>query len=317
MNRFATRIFIVIHGAAKFNYQQAGQKSPCSFDARFAKVPRASTAARASSPASLTFSPPSSDHPLSQASPSRFATTGSPPEGHRHGGSQAAGLRRRRPARLLSRPGQLLRSGVGWPLLCLVLLSLTGCGSLLYRFNSQPPQYYVPNPLTLPPAEDMFVWLQVVDVVDDYFRIRSEQPVQNRGDMILEGRLETSYRIGASLSEPWRKDGTAGFERLQSTLQSIRRRALVFVRPAGAGYEVEVVVQKELEHTDRSLDATEGTAITSRDNTVSRREEERKHGPVTLGWIPLGRDESLEQVILQDILGRVTQPDGKRPLQHR
>jgi len=254
--------------------------------------------------------------PLSRASQSRDATSGSLPEISRLCDSLTAGL----PAHLMApqdrrRPCRPGRSGL--LLACLALLSLTGCGSLLYRFTSQPPQHYVPNPLTLPPAEDMFVWLQVVDVVDDYFRIRSEQPVQNRGNLILEGRLETSYRIGASLSEPWRKDSTAGFERLQSTLQSIRRRALVFVRPVGAGYEVEVVVQKELEHTDRSLDATEGTAVTSRENSVSRRDDDRDHGPVTLGWIPLGRDESLEQVILQDILGRVTQPDSKRPLHHR
>jgi len=264
------------------------------------------------------FSFEPTDLPLSRASQSRLAPTGSPPEDHRQGDPQAPGPPPQRLGwrlRLWARPAR--RGVFTWPLVCVVLLSLTGCGSLLYRFHSQPPQYYVPNPLTLPPAEDMFVWLQVVDVVDDYFRIRSEQPVQNRGNMILEGRLETSYRIGASLAEPWRKDSTAGFERLQSTLQSIRRRALVFVRPVGAGYEVEVVVQKELEHTDRSLDATDGTAITSRDNTVSRRDDDRTHGPITLGWIPLGRDESLEQVILQDILGRVTQPDSKRPLHSR
>jgi hypothetical protein len=203
-------------------------------------------------------------------------------------------------------------------LVCLVLMTAGGCGSLLYRFQSRPPQQYVPNPLTLPPAEDLFVWLQVVDVVDDYFRIRSEQPVQNRGDMVLEGRLETTYQIGASTAEPWRKDSTDGFERLQSTLQSIRRRAFVFVRPLGAGYEVEVIVQKELEDTDRSLDASAGSATASRDNTVGRRRRAvADNSPVTLGWIPLGRDESLEQRILQDILGRVTQQDTNRLLHHR
>jgi len=206
-----------------------------------------------------------------------------------------------------------------WPLVELALAlaligATTGCGTLLYRLKSRPPRQIVPNPLTLPPTEDTFVWLQVVDVVDDYFRIRSEQPVQNRGDMVLDGRLETSYKTGASMSEPWRKDSTDGFERLQSTLQSIRRRAFVFVRPMGAGSEIEVVVQKELEDTDRSQDATEG-AVTSRENTVSRTRNRVDDGPITLGWIPLGRDESLEQLILQDILGRVTQAD-RRPLDH-
>lgn len=214
----------------------------------------------------------------------------------------------------LSRETRAIRWAMVTLALCLFAIG-PGCGTLLYRLKTRPPAQIVPNPLMLPPAEDTFVWLQVVDVVDDYFRIRSEQPVQNRGEMILEGRLETSYKVGASLSEPWRKDSTDGFERLQSTLQSIRRRAIVFVRPVGAGYEIEVVVQKELEDTDRSLDAIEG-AVNLRDNTVSRRRSKTGDGPITLGWIPLGRDASLEQLILQDILGRVTQRD-RRPLGHR
>lgn len=192
-----------------------------------------------------------------------------------------------------------------------------GCGSLLYRFHWRGPSQVVPNPLMLPPAEDTFVWLQVVDVVDDYFRIRSEQPLQSRGSMVLDGRLETSYKIGASMAEPWRKDSTGAFERLQSTLQSIRRRAIVTVRPVGAGYEVEVVVHKELEDVaqdeNESVDTSPG-----RDNTVGRSRNQRPLqavGPRTLGWIPLGRDAALEQVILQDILGRVTQPD-RRLLEH-
>lgn len=193
---------------------------------------------------------------------------------------------------------------------CLVPL-LGGCGSLLYRYQSKAPFRLVPNPLSLPPAEDTFVWLQVVDVVDDYFRIRSEQPVLNRGDLISEGRLETAYRSGATFAEPWRKDSIGTFERLQSTLQSIRRRAIVTVRPVGAGYEVEVIVQKEVEETDRSQDAIADPPV-RRDNTVSRRSPVANNQPVTIGWIPLGRDAALEQVILQDILGRITQPDRPR-----
>ena len=198
----------------------------------------------------------------------------------------------------------------------LTLAFAGGCSSLLYRFTSHTPATFVPNPINLPPAEDNFVWLQVVDVVDDYFRIKSEQPVQNRGDIVLDGRLETSYRPGASINEPWRKDSTSGFERLQSTFQSIRRRAIVTVRPQGAGYELEVIVQKELEDTDRSQYATEGAASPRREVTIVRTDDSIDDSPRTLGWIPLGRDESLEQAILQDIFGRVTKADGKRLLHH-
>lgn len=201
-------------------------------------------------------------------------------------------------------------------ILCCALLAGLGCGRLAYRLSTPVPQTVVPNPIDLPPVADDFLWMQVVDVVDDYFRIQRERPVQNHPGLVLEGRLDTSYRTGASLLEPWRKDSTAGFERWQSTLQSIRRRATVFVRPLGTGYSVEVVVQKELEDTDRGLQATEGVASVRTDGTLERTSDSLPQTPTTLGWIPLGRDSTLEQVILQDIIGRVQQADRPTLLQH-
>ena len=188
--------------------------------------------------------------------------------------------------------------------------TLAGCGQLTYRLTNKVPESFVPNPLELPPAEDDFVWSQVIDSVDDYFRILREQPVQNSDGIVLDGRVETAYRIGASCLEPWRKDSTSGFERLQSTLQSIRRRATITVRPRGAAYTIEVVVQKDLEDTDRSQYSTESTAALRHDGTLVRRDDAYDDSPQTLGWIPLGRDTSLEQVILRDIFGRITQADS-------
>ncbi len=197
-----------------------------------------------------------------------------------------------------------------------LVISFLGCGQILYRINNDLPDTFMPNPLELPPAEDDFVWSQVIDAVDDYFRITREQPVQNSDGILLDGRVETSYRIGASVFEPWRKDSTVGFERLQSTLQSIRRRAIISVRPRGAAYVIEVVVQKDLEDTDRTQYATESTAAIRHDGTVVRKENSFDDSPQTLGWIPLGRDTSLEQVILRDIFGRITQADSSRLLHH-
>ena len=205
----------------------------------------------------------------------------------------------------------------GWVIALLImacLMPVIGCKQLLYRINNDVPETFVPNPLELPPAEDAFVWSQVVDTVDDYFRIVREQPVQNSNQMILDGRIETSYRIGASIFEPWRKDSTSGFERLQSTLQSVRRRAIVTVRPQGGSYSIEVVVQKDLEDTDRTQFATESTTAMRHDGTVVRKGDAFDDSPQTLGWIPLGRDTSLEQAILRDIFGRITQPDSKHRL---
>ncbi|MCD0463251.1 hypothetical protein [Roseiconus lacunae] len=197
-----------------------------------------------------------------------------------------------------------------------VMLLIGGCGQLAYRLDRRAPTQYIPNPLELPPASDAFVWSQVIDTVDDYFRIKSEQPVQNSPAMVLDGRVETSYQVGASMGEFWRKDSTAGFEALHSSLQSIRRQATITVRPRGAGYTVEVIVLKDLEDTNATQFATETTASRRHDGTIVRQPETVVGGagnvPQTLGWISLGRDTSLEQRILRDIFQRVTEKDGRR-----
>ncbi|MEO1615885.1 MAG: hypothetical protein AAFV88_08565 [Planctomycetota bacterium] len=191
----------------------------------------------------------------------------------------------------------------------LAVLACCGCSQLAYRLDRRPPSQFIPNPLETPPLEDQFVWSQVIDTLDDYFRIAREQPVQNSASYALEGRAETSYQVGASLFEPWRKDSTAGFEAMQSTLQSIRRKATVIVRPRGAAYTIEVIVQKDLEDTDRTQYATETTATRRHDGTVVRPVGDQGDVPQTLGWISLGRDTSLEQRILRDIFSRLTKQD--------
>lgn len=220
--------------------------------------------------------------------------------------------------------GHLLRLGV------LLVLLLGGCGQLRYRLSNAPPKKFIPNPIQITPQRigpktDSQVWNQTVDTVDDFFRIARQQPVVSQGGMIVDGRLETAYQVGGSIFEPWRKDSTAGFERLQSTLQSIRRRAIVTVRPAVAstgngmipsgydpgsitidGYTIEVVVTKDLEDVDRPQGATGGSIAARHDGTIVRRDDQYDNSPITLGWIPQGRDVQLEQRILSQIVQRVS-----------
>lgn len=228
-----------------------------------------------------------------------------------------------------------MMAGYIWLAGCSMLIS--GCGQLLYRINNHPPDEIIPNPVVLAPLDETVVWKQVVDSVDDYFRIAREQPLASVEGVVVEGQLETAYRVGASVFEPWRKDSTSGFEKLQSTLQSIRRRAIVTVRPQldgvldpygsmatplpgqaqgitpGSianlnGYLIEVIVQKDLEDTDQSQFAIGTTATATRHDGTVIRQEDRLNGldAGTLGWISLGRDTLLEQRILQDILGRLS-----------
>ncbi len=68
---------------------------------------------------------------------------------------------------------------------------------------------------------------QVVDVVDDYFRVEHEDRVRLVGDLLTEGRLDTYPRNASTIFEPWNTDSVTPYERWQATLQSMRRRAVV------------------------------------------------------------------------------------------
>ena len=172
-------------------------------------------------------------------------------------------------------------------------------------FGPPPPQA---NPVLVQTLDRDFVWEQVADVVDDYFKIKEEDRVRLVGDMLTEGLLTTYPRGGSTLLEPWNHDSADFYERLESTLQSIRRIAIVRVIPAQGGYLVEVQVQKELENVPRP----ESGSVSQSNPAALRNDDslQRVTNPVggqqpTLGWIGVGRDLALEQVILAQIQGRL------------
>lgn len=195
---------------------------------------------------------------------------------------------------------------------CLVaLLMATGCG-WHHEFHSLPHTAPVPhaalaqNPMYVPLSDREFLWNQLVDTVDDYFEIDREERVRLVGNVLTEGQLETFPRPGATALEPWLGDSSPGFERRQATLQSIRRRAVAFVRPqVDGGYLVEVIVYKELEDVSKPEFSTVNPEGLRHDGTLERRVRDPFGGPVTLGWIPIGRDTSLEQRILAQLRGRL------------
>ena len=163
----------------------------------------------------------------------------------------------------------------------------------------------IDNPMLVPVMEREFVWNQVVDTVDNYFQIEREERVRQLGGILTEGRIDTFPTVGSTVLEPWRRDSTFGFERWHSTFQSIRRRAIVRVIPTEAAFLVEVVVLKELEDLSNPEFSPIGGATLRHDGTVVRTKASPRTDPVTLGWIPLGRDISLEQQILAEIQSRL------------
>lgn len=174
-------------------------------------------------------------------------------------------------------------------------------------------QEFYENPTLVPVANYDLVWDSVVNVVDDYFTIDAEQRPRQVGGVVLMGRLDTFPEMGSTLLEPHRGDSVGVYERLESTLQTIRRRAVVQAIPGPEGFLIDVAVFKELEDSKRPQHATAGAATLRYDDSLTRFEEPIGGQAVTVGWIPQGRDELLEQRIIaqiQDCLSSAQQGGG-------
>lgn len=175
------------------------------------------------------------------------------------------------------------------------------------------------NSIVIPPLDAEQVWNQMVNVVDDYFKLQAEQRVVFSNGVPTEGRIDTYPQTGATLLEPWRGDSVGFRERLESTLQSIRRTASMRLIPDPAGWRIETVVVKELEYLPRPMRATTGGASFRNDDSLYRygtplptlgQQVGDQPRPVAnptpnLGWIPLGRDPLLEQKMLSLLLARL------------
>lgn len=196
-----------------------------------------------------------------------------------------------------------------------LLLGIAGCNHF-FQGRNRPPTIEVPiaNPFQVGLADPSLVWLQVVDAVDDYFKIKSESPVRRDSDAWLEGRLETFPEIGATLFEPWKRDSSPGYERVQSTFQTIRRTAFVKVLPGPDGYLIDVKVIKEKEDVDHSQFASAGSAVQRHDGTILRNVNTLSAMPQTVNWYPagLGRDLELERRLAENIAGRLTKIEPPR-----
>ena len=167
---------------------------------------------------------------------------------------------------------------------------------------------FVPNPLFLPVSDPEIVWVQLLDVLDDDLRVQREDRARGVGDLMLEGRIVTFPTIGSTVLEPWRGDSTRGFERWHATLQSLRRRASVRVIPAEGGFLVDMTVHKELEFLNQPENATVEKIPMREDRRPSSRwDTVEPTAATTMGWIPVGRDVSLEQRLLRDLQARLVQ----------
>ena len=188
----------------------------------------------------------------------------------------------------------------------LSLLFLLGCGE--YGTLQFPPKQAVPvgyeNPMLIRVSNCGQLWDGIHDVISDYFRIEHETiPMQLPGGTLVDGRIDAFPKPGATLLEPWDHDSADSYQRLESTLQSIRRYAVVKVHPEERGFLVEVAVYKELENLRQPEHSTAGSATFRNDITINRAENSgliasentgQPAAPKSVGlnqsWIPKGRD---------------------------
>jgi len=190
--------------------------------------------------------------------------------------------------------------------LSMVVLGTSGCAGLP-RWNDSagpPVPIYVDNPMLVPPRDPGQLWETVADVIDDYFRIEREVPVRVVGNTITDGRLDTFPEVASTILEPWRHDSADTYEKVEATLQSIRRRAHVQVTPVREGYWIDVAVFKELEEVVRPAHASAGAATFRYDDSLTRVVSPIGEQDVSKGWISMGRDRVLEQRILAQLQER-------------
>jgi hypothetical protein len=173
-----------------------------------------------------------------------------------------------------------------------LICGVVGCVSTTPAVNG------VMHAVQIPAGQRDMVWERSVDTLNRYhFMVARESK--------LEGVIQTEYRAGSNLLEPWNPD-SLGFEnRLESTLQSIRRRVFVTMQSSQPGLvTVSVRVDKEIEDLPGLAANYEGGATFPDSRPLARdlNQVVGQSGPSR--WIYLGRDPVLEASLLNEIIRR-------------
>ena len=164
--------------------------------------------------------------------------------------------------------------------------AVAGCASRVER---------LPNPMALPGHDAEAVEATARRVLTE-LRFEIEYPEAS------EGRLETDYQTGASWFEFWREDTVGAEQRAESSLHTVRRRARVSVTPTESGSEVSVQVVKERFGTPGTGPGSVGEAYSIYSPTRVSLWRDDPMRSSSAAWIERGRDDLLEQRILERVL---------------
>src|SRR5262245_47954305 len=97
------------------------------------------------------------------------------------------------------------------PILLHTLLATAGCTQLgLHGHQSAALALGtpIPNPMPVPAMDHEYLWQQIVDTVDDYFKIAREERIRTDGGVVTDGRIYTHPETSSGCLEPWRRDST-------------------------------------------------------------------------------------------------------------
>ncbi|MBL4884329.1 MAG: hypothetical protein JKY95_07320 [Planctomycetaceae bacterium] len=144
-------------------------------------------------------------------------------------------------------------------------------------------------------SNEELAWEQTIDVLHEFlFEIERENR-QTRS-------IQTKYKVGSGILEPWHSESVGFGNRLESTLQSIRRKVIITLSPVSQGsqytYTAQVIAIKELEDLD-AIAANSPGGATFQESTPLKRDLNQTLGQSRpSGWVSQGRDFALEQSIL-------------------
>ncbi|HVC93932.1 MAG TPA: hypothetical protein VND64_09585 [Pirellulales bacterium] len=185
------------------------------------------------------------------------------------------------------------------PILLVISFVAPGCA------RWQTPSTPIANPVFVPIADRDYVWDRLVDMVDDYYKIKREDRVRLVDGVLTEGRIETVPDTSSTLLEPWRMDTVTFYDKLIATFQTMRTYTIVRVMPAEGGFFVELIAYKELEDNPRPLFSTAASGTLRYDTSQAHTKLLVEDQVPTKGWIPQGRDPLLEQRMLDQLLSKL------------
>ena len=174
---------------------------------------------------------------------------------------------------------------------------LLGCCALCSGCLSSPPKAPAAGSSVIQVSSDYrdSLWEHAVVVLHrNHFQVARESK--------LEGVIETQYRGGSNMLEPWHHDSVGLENRLESTLQSIRRRVNVSMQSSGAGLmTVSVRVDKEIEDLPGLAANYEGGATFQESQPFTRDLDQVVGQTGPSRWLSIGRDPLLERQLLGQI----------------